>query len=83
MLKVVTNKNKSTRIKPAIDIEEGEMFYDNDGDLCLRCDAGCVRFEEGSLYPYTEDDLIKYDDNDFFEECLPVSGNIDIKITLE
>ena len=83
MLKVVTNKTGSPKIKPAIDFKEGEMFYDNDGDLCIRCEAGCVRFEEGSLYPYAEDDLIAYCDNDYFEECLGVVGNIDIKITLE
>jgi len=78
MLKIETKQ----KTKEANGFCVGELFHDGDGDLCIRCEGGCVRFNGEEMFPYSTDEMDDVDAHAYFVCCTPAQGDIKIKIKL-
>ena len=63
--------------RPACDFNPGETFYDEDGDLYMRCDYGCVGFNTDSMIPISQGSMDSYVR---FKRC--TSAFLNVNVTL-
>ncbi len=57
-MKIVVNKeNKSNKRCGILELKNGDVFEDEDGDLCLRVDDGWITLDAGCVTAYIEKEL--------------------------
>jgi len=82
MLKVKVTRDDDERKMSVQDMEDGQLFEHDSGEIGIKVDHGWIILDEDDMVPFIWDELDK-DGNESFNECLLLDGTVKVEVKLQ